>query len=72
MYGGTFEIKNEYCSIKAAERIVFMVLGAVKTMRLSVKKTYSVFYVEIKTIVQLKKKGKKNIVLSRKKYYPCI
>ena len=28
-----FEIKNEYCSIKDAERIVFMVLGAVKTMR---------------------------------------
>ena len=72
MYGGTFEIKNEYCSIKDAERIVFMILGAVKTMRLSVKKAYSVFYVEIKTIVQLKKKGKKNIVLSRKKYYPCI
>ena len=35
VYVSTFEIKNEYCSIKDAERIVFTVLGAVKPMRFS-------------------------------------
>ena len=40
----TFEIKNEYCSIKDAERIVFMVLGAVKTMRFSVKTMLGAMY----------------------------
>ena len=41
MHLRTFEIKTEYCSIKDAERIVFMVLVTVKKMRFSVEKIIS-------------------------------
>ena len=41
MHLRTSEIKTEYCSIKDAERIVFIVLVTVKKMRFSVEKIIS-------------------------------